>query len=336
MDFSRRASHSMPNDASVFANVMPAGPPPAVRTGTSFMGFLCSPGWGTYSVCQTRRCIHSRSGRSELLRSSLLGSRLLHSANSMGENICHLAKSFFSPDAKAARVLAKPVESRTRPSNAWGERAQNGHTRPGLSRPRARLFLRLGSEGASWCCVAKRAGAARSSRPTISQDQGRKLWMAVMDLNWPSAHPVSSANRIRGLEGVDAATKLRLVVREFVKYSARRSAASIAPVAMEGLPESERLVWLIERHVSRFFAISTKLIREAQALGVVGPGRLRSVALLRHRGRDRRAFRSRPNTKCVTGKDQHTLSHVEQIADLVCDYPSFSFVPERSVGGELE
>jgi hypothetical protein len=34
---------SMPNDASVLANVIPTGPPPAIRTGTSFMGFLRIP-----------------------------------------------------------------------------------------------------------------------------------------------------------------------------------------------------------------------------------------------------------------------------------------------------
>src|SRR6476659_5795910 len=44
--FFSTSMHSMPNDASVFANVMPTGPPPAIRTGTSFMGFLHIPGGG--------------------------------------------------------------------------------------------------------------------------------------------------------------------------------------------------------------------------------------------------------------------------------------------------
>src|SRR4029077_10859408 len=97
-----------------------------------------------------------------------------------------------------------------------------------------------------------------------------ELWMAVMDelaigfLDRPR-------NRIRGLEGVDAATKLRLVVREFVKYSAEYPQLHRL-MTMEGRKESERLIWLVKRHISRFFAISTKLIREAQALGVVRPG----------------------------------------------------------------
>src|SRR5580704_11378877 len=42
--FFSTSMHSMPNDASVLANVIPTGPPPAIRTGTSFMGFLRIPG----------------------------------------------------------------------------------------------------------------------------------------------------------------------------------------------------------------------------------------------------------------------------------------------------
>src|ERR1700745_823018 len=48
--FFSTSMHSIPNDASVFANVMPTGPPPAIRTGTSFMGFLHIPGRGAHSA----------------------------------------------------------------------------------------------------------------------------------------------------------------------------------------------------------------------------------------------------------------------------------------------
>src|SRR5580704_10383331 len=48
--FFSTSMHSIPNDASVLANVMPTGPPPAIRTGTSFMSFLHIPGRGAHSV----------------------------------------------------------------------------------------------------------------------------------------------------------------------------------------------------------------------------------------------------------------------------------------------
>ena len=80
-------------------------------------------------------------------------------------------------------------------------------------------------------------------------------------------------------------------------------------MTMEGRRESERLVWLIRRHVSRFFAISTKLIREAQALGVVrpgDPGQLHYCAI----GIATAAFSLAPEYKLVTGKDPFARSHV--------------------------
>jgi TetR/AcrR family transcriptional regulator len=89
-----------------------------------------------------------------------------------------------------------------------------------------------------------------------------ELWMAVMD-ELAIGFFSRLGNRIRGPDGVDAATKLRLVVREFVKYSAEYPQLHRL-MRMEGRRESERLVWLIKRHVSRHFAISTKLIREAR------------------------------------------------------------------------
>ena len=90
-------------------------------------------------------------------------------------------------------------------------------------------------------------------------------------------------------------------------------------MTMEGRKESERLVWLVKRHISRFFAISTKLIREAQALGVVRPGdagQLHYCAI----GIATAAFSLAPEYKLVTGNDPFTRSHIEQIADLLCDF----------------
>src|SRR4029077_12248078 len=97
-----------------------------------------------------------------------------------------------------------------------------------------------------------------------------ELWMAVMD-ELAASFLDRLGDRLRGLEGGDVATKLRLVVREFVKYSAENPQLHRL-MTMEGRRERERLVWLIRRHVSRFFAIIANLIREAQALDAVRPG----------------------------------------------------------------
>jgi TetR/AcrR family transcriptional regulator len=223
-------------------------------------------------------------------------------------------KSYFSTELRQQRP-AKPVEAE-RASRTRRASASKADTRARIIAAAREAFSAMGFEGASLRSVAKEAGV-QHQLATYYFKTKEELWMEVMD-ELAIGFFDRLGKRIRGLEGVDAATKLRLVVREFVKYSAENPQLHRL-MAMEGRKESERLVWLIERHVSRFFAISTKLIREAQALGVVrpgDPGQLHYCAI----GAATAAFSLAPEYRLVTGKDPFTRSHVEQIADLVCDF----------------
>jgi TetR/AcrR family transcriptional regulator len=223
-------------------------------------------------------------------------------------------KSFFSPALKTRRP-AKPVEAEHAPRTRRAS-ASKADTRARIIAAAREAFSAMGFEGASLRSVAKDAGVPHQLA-TYYFNTKEELWMAVMD-ELAVGFFTRLGDRIRGLEGVDAATKLRLVVREFVKYSAENPQLHRL-MTMEGRRESERLVWLIKRHVSRHFAISTKLIREAQALGIVrpgDPGQLHYCAI----GIATAAFSLAPEYKLVTGHDPFTRSHVEQIADLVCDF----------------
>ena len=222
-------------------------------------------------------------------------------------------KSIFSPELKR-RESAKPAQggraARKRPSTPKGD------SRARIIEAAREAFSTMGFEGASLRSVAKEAGV-QHQLATYYFKTKEELWMAVMD-ELAVGFLARLGDRIRGLEGVDAATKLRLVVREFVKYSAENPQLHRL-MTMEGRRESERLVWLIRRHVSQFFAISTNLIREVQALGVVrpgDPGQLHYCAI----GIATAAFSLAPEYKLVTGNDPFTRSHIEQIADLVCDF----------------
>jgi len=223
-------------------------------------------------------------------------------------------KSIFSPELKR-RESVKPAQR----GRAAGKRASTQPKRDSRARiieAAREAFSTMGFEGASLRSVAKEAGV-QHQLATYYFKTKEELWMAVMD-ELAVGFLARLGDRIRGLEGVDAATKLRLVVREFVKYSAENPQHHRL-MTMEGRRESERLVWLIRRHVSQFFAISTKLIREAQALGVVrpgDPGQLHYCAI----GIATAAFSLAPEYKLVTGKDPFTRSHIEQIADLVCEF----------------
>ena len=191
-----------------------------------------------------------------------------------------------------------------------------GDTRARIIEAAREAFSTMGFEGASLRSVAKEAGV-QHQLATYYFKTKEELWMAVMD-ELAIGFFTRLGDRIRGLEGVDAATKLRLVVREFVIYSAENPQLHRL-MTMEGRRESERLVWLIKRHVSRHFAISTKLIREAQVLGIVRPG---NPGLLHYCtiGIATAAFSLAPEYKLVTGREPFTRPHVEQIADLVCDF----------------
>jgi TetR/AcrR family transcriptional regulator len=215
-------------------------------------------------------------------------------------------KSFFSTELKRPES-AKPAQER-RVARGRASTPPKGDSRARIIEAAREAFSTMGFEGTSLRGVAKEANV-QHQLATYYFKTKEELWMAVMD---------QLGERIRGLEGVDAATKLRLVVREFVRYSADHPQLHRL-MTMEGRKESERLVWLVKRHISRFFAISTKLIREAQALGVVRPGdagQLHYCAI----GVATAAFSLAPEYKLVTGNDPFIRSHIEQIADLVCDF----------------
>jgi TetR/AcrR family transcriptional regulator len=225
-----------------------------------------------------------------------------------------IGKSVFSRELKR-REAAKPPRGRLA--------ARTPEATPPKEDSRARIidaareaFSTMGFEGASLRSIAKEAGV-QHQLATYHFKTKEELWMKVMD-ELALGFFARLGKRIQGLDGVDAATKLRLVIREFVKYSAENPQLHRL-MTMEGRRESERLVWLVRRHVSRHFAISTKLIREAQALGVVrpgNPGQLHYAAI----GIATAAFSLAPEYKLVTGNDPFTRSHIEQIADLVCDF----------------
>ena len=223
-------------------------------------------------------------------------------------------KSFFSRGPKP-RNPAKPVEGERAPRTRRAS-ASKADTRARIIAAAREAFSTMGFEGASLRSVAKDAGVPHQLATYYFKTK-EELWMAVMD-ELAIGFFTRLGDRIRGLEGVDAATKLRLVVREFVKYSAENPQLHRL-MTLEGRRESDRLVWLIGRHVSRHFAISTKLIREAQALGIVrpgDPGQLHYCTI----GIATAAFSLAPEYKLVTGHDPFTRLHVEQIADLVCDF----------------
>jgi TetR/AcrR family transcriptional regulator len=223
-------------------------------------------------------------------------------------------KSFFSTELKKPESAKRAKEPRA--ARARASTPPKGDSRARIIEAAREAFSTMGFEGASLRGVAKEADVQHQLATYYFRTK-EELWMAVMD-ELANGFFDQLGERIRGLDGVDAATKLRLVVREFVSYSAENPQLHRL-MTMEGRKESERLIWLIKRHITRFFAISTKLIGEAQALGAVrpgDPGQLHYCAI----GIATAAFSLAPEYKLVTGNDPFIRAHVEEIADLVCDF----------------
>jgi TetR/AcrR family transcriptional regulator len=241
---------------------------------------------------------------------------VLHLANSM-EISLPIGKS--DTRAMTAPPSAKPLSELNR---------QSAHATPLSKASRTRItraliidaareaFATVGFEGASLRIIAKQARVPHQLA-TYHFKTKEELWMAVMN-QLAFGFFRRFGRRVRGLDGVDAATKLRLLVREFVKYSAENPQLHRL-MTMEGRAESNRLRWLVDRHISRHFAISTRLIQEGQALGIVrpgDPGQLHYAVI----GIATAAFSVAPEFRLVTGKDPFAPQRVEEVADLVCDF----------------
>jgi AcrR family transcriptional regulator len=136
------------------------------------------------------------------------------------------------------------------------------------------MFSTHGFDGATLRQIADRAAVQHQ---LIVYHFGTKLalWKAVVsDICAESQAWLSEIER--EASRVDAAAALSLLVSGFVRLTAQRPELH-RMLTIEGSGNNERLQWWIDEHVRDFYALSTRLIREAQAAGKARaghPGRL--------------------------------------------------------------
>jgi AcrR family transcriptional regulator len=157
-------------------------------------------------------------------------------------------------------------------------------TRPAERRPQQRavdtrerlvdaalaVFGDVGFEGASTREIARRAGVALAALPYHFTTKDA-LWRAAADRIFGEL-TARVARRLEGLDGVDRATQLRLVLREFVRFSAEYPELHRFMMQV-AFTRSERLVWLVETHVRPMYDFVGAIAREAQGRGIVPLGR---------------------------------------------------------------
>jgi AcrR family transcriptional regulator len=128
------------------------------------------------------------------------------------------------------------------------------------------LFAERSFEGAATRDIATRAGVSQAtlSYHFTSKDE---LWRAAVDQLFHELQTTIGA-RVEGLRGVDDLTTAKLLIREFVTFSAQRPELH-RMVAEESKRESERLHWMIDTHIRPMFDATTRMFARLVDAGVV-------------------------------------------------------------------
>jgi TetR/AcrR family transcriptional regulator len=169
-------------------------------------------------------------------------------------------------------------------------------------------FAEHGFEGASTRNVAENAGV---QHPLLTYHFENKegLWRAVLtSLN--ERFIALYRARLEGLRGVDAPTKLRLILEDFIRFSAENPAFHWL-MSHEGSKGGRRMNWLVDEYVGQFFGEITPLIKASQKEGrfVAGdPHHLLYIFV----GAVTRLFMLGPEVKKVSGRNPNTAAYVDE------------------------
>ena len=132
------------------------------------------------------------------------------------------------------------------------------------------VFAEDGFEGATTRAIARRAGVALAALPYHFETK-EALWRAAADRIFGLLGE-SFQRRLAGLDGVDTPTRLRLLLRDFVRFQARHPELHRFMI-QEGIGKSPRLAWLVETHIRPIYDFVRSMVEAAQAAGMTPLGR---------------------------------------------------------------
>ena len=95
----------------------------------------------------------------------------------------------------------------------------------------------------------------------------QELWEAAVDGLFADFRQVMES-RLDGLRGVDTRTSAELSVREFIEFSARRPQLHRI-IMQESKSDSERMDWLVDRHVRPLYDRVVAMFEQLSSDGVV-------------------------------------------------------------------
>jgi len=128
------------------------------------------------------------------------------------------------------------------------------------------LFADRSFAGASTRDIAARAGV---SQPSLGYHFRSKdeLWRAAVDSLFARLDAALRA-RFDGLRGVDEVTTAKLLVREFVTFSAANPQLHRI-ITQESKAEGDRIDWLVDTHVRPIYDVTTAMFERLAARGAV-------------------------------------------------------------------
>lgn len=168
--------------------------------------------------------------------------------------------------------VTKDKASASRPPAAPPKRSSRKRTvetRERILDAALREFAEVGFEGASTRRIAAEAGL-QHGLITYHFDGKDGLWREVLRWIHGEWRDLMAA-RLQSLEGADPTDTLRVILEDFIRFSARNPRFH-AVMSHASSNKNERLDWLVLEYVQPNFATLAQLIRQAQAAGRFVPG----------------------------------------------------------------
>ena len=128
------------------------------------------------------------------------------------------------------------------------------------------LFADRSFDGASTREIAARAGV---SQPSLAYHYRTKeaLWQAAVGRLFAELD-ATMLERVDGLRGVDLVTTAKLVIRDFVAFSAAHPQLHRI-ITQESKGEGRRMDWLVDEHIRPLYELSTDMFARLVELGAV-------------------------------------------------------------------
>lgn len=206
------------------------------------------------------------------------------------------------------------IETSSTPHSGPGRRSAKhaATTRERIEAAALEAFSDVGFDAASTRLIARQAGV---NAQLVTHHFGTKLglWKAVADRTFQQL-VVRLGERMRGLDGVADDERMRLMLREYIRYAAEHPEIARF-MAHEGARQGERLDWLIERHVRPIFESLQAEIRAAQARGSAPTGEPILLAYLFIGATT--MFSQAAEFQLLTGRDPCAPEIVNAHADLI-------------------